>query len=118
MLGQVVGEQPHRIELWAGTVSSEFAFKRLKKGKADEKKIETLEADIREQEKAARDLEAESAAIDAAVFDLKAVNPNAVTVADERTPGEIIESIAAQGRIVTDALARLNTLMTVSQIPE
>lgn len=27
MLGQVVGEQPHRIELWAGTVSSEFAFK-------------------------------------------------------------------------------------------
>nr|WP_246148735.1 response regulator [Candidatus Accumulibacter phosphatis] len=26
MLGQVVGEQPHRIELWAGTVSSEFAF--------------------------------------------------------------------------------------------
>ncbi|MCM8622432.1 MAG: type I restriction-modification system subunit M [Candidatus Accumulibacter sp.] len=93
-------------------------LKRLKKGKADEKKIETLEADIREQEKAARDLEAESAAIDAAVFDLKAVNPNAVTVADERTPGEIIESIAAQGRIVTDALARLNTLMTVSQIPE
>ena len=93
-------------------------LKRLKKGKADEKKIETLEADIREQEKAARDLEAESAAIDAAVFDLKAVNPNAVKVADERTPGEIIESIAAQGRIVTDALARLNTLMTVSQIPE
>ena len=27
VLGQVVGEQPHRIELWAGTVSSEFAFK-------------------------------------------------------------------------------------------
>ncbi|TMQ76011.1 CRISPR-associated ring nuclease Csm6 [Candidatus Accumulibacter phosphatis] len=26
VLGQVVGEQPHRIELWAGTVSSEFAF--------------------------------------------------------------------------------------------
>ena len=26
MLGQVVGEQPHRIELWAGTVSSEFAL--------------------------------------------------------------------------------------------
>ena len=86
-------------------------LKRLKKGKADEKKLVALEADIREQDKAARDLEAESAAIDAAVFDLKAVNPNAVTVVDERTPGEIIESIAAQGRIVADVLARLTTLM-------
>ena len=43
-------------------------------------------AQIREKEKAARDLETQAAAIDAAVFDLKAVNPNAVTKVDERTP--------------------------------
>jgi len=93
-------------------------FKRLKKDKADEKKLAALEAGIREQEKAARDLEAEAAAIDAAVFDLKAVNPNAVTTADERTPGEIIESIAAQGRIVADSLARLTTLMALPEMQE
>lgn len=86
-------------------------LKRLKKEKADAKRIEALEAEIRDQEKVARDLEAEAAAIDAAVFDLKAVNPNAVTVADERMPDEIIESIAVQGRIVAEALARLKTLI-------
>ena len=86
-------------------------LKRLKKEKADAKRIEAMEAEIRDQEKVARDLEAEAAAIDAAVFDLKAVNPNAVTVADERMPDEIIESIAVQGRIVAEALARLKTLI-------
>ena len=86
-------------------------LKQLKKDKADEKQIEKLETDIRAQEKAARDFEAEAAAIDAAVFDLKAVNPNAVAMVDERTPGEIIQNITAQGRIVADALARLSQLM-------
>ena len=86
-------------------------LKRLKKEKADAKRIEAMEAEIRDQEKVARDLEAEAAAINAAVFDLKAVNPNAVTVADERMPDEIIESIAVQGRIVAEALARLKTLI-------
>jgi type I restriction enzyme M protein len=99
----------------AAIVDLKERLKQLKKDKADDKKIAALEADIREQEKAARDLETEAAAIDAAVFDLKAVNPNAVAVVDERTPGEIIESISVQGRIVADALARLNQLMTAPE---
>ena len=74
-------------------------------------KIEVLEADIRTREKAARDLEAEAAEIDAAVFDLKAVNPNAVTTADARTPEEILVSIQEQGRILADALTRLKALL-------
>jgi hypothetical protein len=40
-------------------------------------------------------------AIDAAVFGLKAVSPNAVAAADDRTSAEIIASIEAQLRIVT-----------------
>jgi type I restriction enzyme M protein len=52
------------------------------------------------------------------VFDLKAVNPTAVVDVDTRTPQQIIENIEAQGRIVADALARLNSLMAVSEIPE
>jgi restriction endonuclease S subunit len=101
----------------AAVVDLKEDLKRLKKEKSDGRKIEALEASIREQEKAARDLEAEAATIDAAVFDLKAVNPNAVAVVDERTPGEIIASITAQGRIVADALARLNQLMAAPEAP-
>lgn len=102
-------------DIKAAVVDLKERLKKLKKGKADESEIEALEADIREKEKAARDLEAEAAAIDAAVFDLKAVNPNAVAVVDERTPGQIIESITTQGRIVADALARLNQLMAAPE---
>ena len=100
----------------ATVVDLKERLKHLKKDKADEKQIETFEVDIREQEKVARDLEAEAAAIDAAVFDLKAVNPNAVAVVDERTPDQIIENITTQGRIVAEALARLNQLMEAPEV--
>ena len=95
----------------AAVVDLKEALKRLKKDGGDAAAIEALETQIREQEKAARDLDAEAAAIDAAVFDLKAVNPNAVTLRDERGPDELIESIAAQGRLVAEALARLRVLV-------
>lgn len=98
----------------AAVVELKEKLKRLKKDKAGDKAIAAAEADIREREKTARELEAEAAAIDAAVFDLKAVNPHAVATLDERTPTEIVESIGAQGRIVADALARLNRLLMAS----
>lgn len=87
-------------------------LKRLKKDKAAAGKIGEKESAIREREKAARDLEAEAANIDAAVFDLKAVNPNVVTVVDERTPEEIIAGINLHGEAVALALVRLKTLLT------
>ena len=86
-------------------------LRRLKKEKAPEANIEAIEAQIREKDKAARDLEAQATAIDAAVFDLKAVNPNIVARVDDRAPAQIIKSIQDQGRIVAEALARLNALM-------
>ena len=80
--------------------------------KAEISDIEALEQQIKEQEKAARDFQTKADAIDAAVFDLKAVNPNVVAKVDIRTPAEIIENIAAQGRIVSSALEKLKLLMT------
>ena len=56
-------------------------------------------------------MENQVSGIDAAVFDLKAVNPNIVAKVDKRTPSQIIDDIQAQGRIVTGALARLNALL-------
>lgn len=102
-------EQANAIK--AEVVTLKERLKRLKKDAAPQAELDTLDAKIREKEKAARDLEIQAAAIDAAVFDLKAVNPNAVTVVDDRTPAQIIQSIQDQGRIVSDALARLNALL-------
>lgn len=98
-------------KLKAEVVDLKEKLKRIKRDKAADKVLEALDAQIREKDKSARDLEAQAAAIDAAVFDLKAVNPNAVNTVDTRTPAEIIASIEAQGEIVAKALSRLNALM-------
>ena len=100
----------------AATIKAEVVdlkeqLRRLKKEKADKEALSALIEQIREKEMAARELQTRAANIDAAVFDLKAVNPNAVTRVDERTPQEIIGSIEQQGRIVSAALARLATLL-------
>jgi type I restriction enzyme M protein len=95
----------------AEVVDLKEQLKRLKKEKADKEALNAVDGQIREREKAAKDLETKAADIDAAVFDLKAVNPNAVTKVDDRTPQEIIGRIEQQGRIVTESLARLAKLL-------
>jgi len=100
----------------ANVVDLKEALKRLKKNKAADIEIQAKEAAIRQQEKTVRELDARAAALDAATFDLKAVNPNTVTTLDERTPAQIIASIEAQGRIVAQALERLGVLG--AKVPE
>ncbi len=101
-------------DIKAEVVDLKEQLKRLKregaKG-APETEIESCAARIGEKEKSVRELEAKAAAIDAAVFDLKAVNPNAVAKVDDRAPQLIIQNIEVQGRIVADALARLSALL-------
>jgi type I restriction enzyme M protein len=98
-------------KLKAEVVDLKERLKRLKKDKAADDVLGALEGQIREKDKSARDLEAQADAIDAAVFDLKAVNPNTVATVDHRTPSEIIASISAHGRIVAEALQRLGALL-------
>ncbi len=86
-------------------------LKRLKKDKASDSKLSAVDAQIRENERAAHELEVKASDIDAAVFDLKAVNPTVVTNLDTRTPQEIMGNIETQGRIVSEALAKLSALM-------
>jgi type I restriction enzyme M protein len=95
----------------AEVVDLKERLKRLKKEKADKEELNAVDGQLREKEKAAKDLETKAADIDAAVFDLKAVNPNAVTKVDERTPEQIIGSIEQQGRIVSESLTRLAKLL-------
>ena len=86
-------------------------MKALKAADPKDEKIEVLETEIREQEKAAREAQAKADSLDAAVFDLKAVNPNAVVKTDTRTPEEVIQSISNQGAIIEQALERLRILL-------
>ena len=50
------------------------------------------------------------AAIEARNYDLKAVNPNARTRDDVRTPSDLLDLIEAKGQEVADALAPLRAL--------
>ena len=100
-------------QIKAAVVDLKEKLTRLKKEKASDVRLEALEAQIRDKDKTARDLETKAADIDAAVFDLKAVNPTAVIDVDTRTPQQIIGNIEAQGRIVSEALAKLSALMAV-----
>ena len=105
-------------QIKATVVDLKEQLKPLKKDKASDAELLMLTTQILEKEKAARDLETQAADIDAAVFDLKAVNPTAVVEVDTRTPQYIIDNIEAQGRIVADALARLNSLMATAETSE
>jgi type I restriction enzyme M protein len=86
-------------------------LRELKRSSAAKAKIDAMETAIAGKQKSVRELEAKAAGIDAAVFDLKAVNPNAVIKRDDRTPEQIIQSIEDQGKIISDALGRLRGLL-------
>src|SRR5262249_109339 len=90
----------------------------LKKADASGNEIADCRDALAKSEKAARDAQAEADAIDAAVYDLKAVNPRAHVVRDTRTPTAIIQSIAEHGRTVAGALAKLSKMLADAKTPE
>jgi len=95
----------------AAAVSLKEKLKALKATNPKDGKIEVLEKQIWEQEKMAREAQAKANAIDAAVLDLKAVNPNAVVKIDARTPEEVIQSIEKQNEVVRNSLQNLRCLL-------
>jgi len=86
-------------------------LKVFKKEKKDKDEIETLEEKISSIEKEIKEQENIISDIDAKVFDLKAVNPNAVVKVDTRTTLEVIENIETQSKIVKDAMSKLKRLL-------
>jgi type I restriction enzyme M protein len=99
--------------------AKEQAARKLKQQLDDLKKVEKTPA-IRDQiadlttqhkeiSKEGRDLRAKAKAIEDAVFDLKAVNPNAQVEEDSRTPAELIQIIEDKGKEVAAALALLKS---------
>jgi type I restriction enzyme M protein len=83
----------------------------LKKAKPkDAAKIEAAEERVKELLREAREAEGRAEAIENAVYDLKAVNPNRQSEEDTRTPAELLDIIEAKGREVAEALAALRAL--------
>lgn len=87
----------------------------MKRAKATESHLAELRDQLATAEKSAREAQAKADSIDATVFDLKAVNPRVRVEQDTRTPEEILEAIASQGRTVEGALQRLRRLILESK---
>ena len=86
------------------------AFDKLKKAKAKPEKQESVKQLIKDCEREIRDIDSKAQSIEDNAFDLKAVNPNATTEVDSRTPVELIELIKSKGREVQGILAKLERL--------
>lgn len=86
-------------------------LKLLKKDKVHKEKISFIEEAIKAKEKAIREAHTKAIDIDAAVYDLKAVNPNVKAITDTRTVLEIIDNINLQGQIVATAMDNLREFM-------
>jgi type I restriction enzyme M protein len=106
--------QPYKervTELREENIPLKEQLKVFKKDKKDKEEIEALEEKIVSIEKEIKKQEAIISDIDAKVFDLKAVNPNAVVKVDTRTTLEVIENIETQSKIVEEAMSRLKLLL-------
>ncbi|MCP5532475.1 MAG: hypothetical protein H7A49_02290 [Akkermansiaceae bacterium] len=82
----------------------------FKKSKAKAAEMEPVKQLIKKCEREIRDIVSKAQSIEDHAFDLKAVNPNAKTEEDARTPAELIEIIKSKGREVLDIVKRLENL--------
>ena len=79
----------------------------MTKGTDDYKTLESREKELRRD---ARELKNRAQAIDDAVYDLKAVNPNSIVEEDTRTPEDLLNIIEQKGKEVAEALSALRGL--------
>ncbi|UHD15900.1 N-6 DNA methylase [Thiocapsa bogorovii] len=103
-----------RQKALAITVRSELTV--LRRAKAPKETIEPILSRLSAAERAAREAQAKADAIDAAVFDLKAVNPRARSDRDNRTPEEVLRAIAVHQRTIDLALKRLGRLLEADRL--
>lgn len=78
-----------------------------KRSEPDVTRQRELAEALKAAEREAREIENKAQATRDAVYDLKAVNPNAKSNEDIRTPAELLDFIEAKGREVAEALMRL-----------
>lgn len=82
-------------------------MKEAKAAKADLQVVDELQAALTPIESKARELNGKAQSIEDAAYDLKAVNPNAKSEEDTRTPEELLDFIETKGREIQAALNAL-----------
>ena len=82
----------------------------LKKAKKSAKRQNVLKEQIKEHERTIREIESKADAIESAAFDLKAVNPNAKSNEDARSPADLLAFIADRSRRVSEIIERLSAI--------
>ncbi|HVS39956.1 MAG TPA: N-6 DNA methylase [Gemmataceae bacterium] len=88
-----------------------YALSELKKAwPVDEAKVAETESAHNAAARAAREAAKKAEAIENAVYDLKAVNPNRKAEVDERTPAELLDVIESKGGEIAEAIAALRRL--------
>jgi type I restriction enzyme M protein len=97
--------------LKAETVALKDKITALKKAAFTEREVGAIREKLSAVERAARESQATADAIDAATYDLKAVNPRARIEQDTRTPTQILDAIAHHGQTVNAALEQLRELI-------
>ncbi len=91
---------------------SRETLKRLKKDSPHDKvRLEEIQAQIAELDAAAKENRTKAETIENAIYDLKAVNPNAKDTSDKRTPSELLDFITEKSKEVETALNSLRRLI-------
>jgi len=99
-------------QLGMAATKAEEDFRDKKENKtAAPAELTALEQKWKQLVRDARENASKGDAIEDAVYDLKAVNPNHTAETDRRTPAELLIVIAEQGRKAAAALARLKDLI-------
>lgn len=104
-----------RLQAQAVRLKDQLAV--LRKARADDAAAAPVRQALTTCDRALREAQARAAAIDAATFDLKAVNAHARVERDERTPTQVLAAIQAHGAAVDMALARLQALLAADGAP-
>jgi type I restriction enzyme M protein len=94
----------------AGLEAEAILAREAAKGEGVPERVKELFTRSGTAEREARELRGKAKAIEDAVYDLKAVNPNAKAEADARTPAELLDVIEAKGLEVAAALEGLRRL--------
>ena len=80
----------------------------------NESEVAAREEKWKAVEREARESLAKGEAIEDAVYDLKAVNPNRASEQDTRTPTQLLDFITEKGRDADAALGRLRKLVNLN----
>lgn len=102
-------EQAATIREQLEDVESELRQKTKAKAKRDI--VDGLREQVVSLDRQARELEAKAQAIEFAIYNIKAVNPNRESDEDLRTPAQLLEAVEAHGRKADQALAELKALL-------